>query len=174
MDFTQIIKTIAPWIGTAIGGPFGDIAVDAACSIFGLSDKTTDSLKKAISGATPEQLKALKDADQTFALKMQELGFAQVKDLEQISMEDRKSARDLLVQIRSWVPAALSVMVTLGYFGVLSCMLFGHTQGADQQVMNIMLGSLTTAWATVLAFWFGTTSNSAQKTELIAKAPPVS
>ena len=173
MNFTQIIKTIAPWIGTAIGGPFGSIAVETACSIFDLSDKTEDSLKKAISGASTEQLKALKDADQTFALKMQELGFNQIKDLEQVAAEDRKSARDLLVQIRSWVPAALSILITVGYFGVLFFLLFGETKGMDPQVMMLMVGSLTTAWATVLAFWFGTTSGSAQKTELIAKSMPI-
>ena len=173
MNFTQIIKTIAPWIGTAIGGPFGSIAVETACSIFGLSDKTEDSLKKAISGASPEQLKALKDADQPFALKMQELGFNQVKDLEQVAAEDRKDARGLLVQIRSWVPAALSVVITLGFFLLLLGMMTDNLSIKDSQALLILLGSLATAFAQVMNFWFGTTSNSSRKDDIIAQAQPV-
>ena len=68
MDFTTIIKTVAPWIGTALGGPLGGMAVTAAANALGLSDKTTEGLKTALSGATPEQLLALKEADQAFQL----------------------------------------------------------------------------------------------------------
>ena len=81
MDFTTLFKTVAPWIGTALGGPLGGMAVEAVASAFGLGDKTTDAIKTAIGGATPEQMLALKNADQTFALQMQELGFKQVNDL---------------------------------------------------------------------------------------------
>ena len=173
MNFLSIIKTVAPWIGTALGGPLGGMAVEAACSALGLSEKTESSLKNALSGATSEQILALKNADHEFSLRMQELGYDQIKDLEKIAMEDRKDARNLLVQIRSWVPAVLSVLITLGYFGVLGAMLAGVTKDLNQQVLNIMLGSLTTAWASVLAFWFGTTAGSGQKTEMIAKSMPI-
>ena len=39
--------------------------------------------------------------------------------------------------------------------------------------MLMMLGSLTTGWGVVMAFWFGTTSDSGRKTELLAQAPAV-
>jgi len=35
-----------------------------------------------------------------------------------------------------------------------------------------MLGSLSTAWGMVMAFWFGTTAGSAQKNELLANSMP--
>ena len=36
----------------------------------------------------------------------------------------------------------------------------------------IMLGSLGTAWGAVMAFWFGSTHGSAEKTRLLAASPP--
>jgi hypothetical protein len=172
MDFTQIIKTVAPWIGTALGGPLGAMAVTAAANALGLADSTADAIKTAISGATPEQLLALKEADQNFALQMQSLGFKQIADLEAIAAGDRKDARELLKTTRSWVPAALSGGVTVGYFAVLIGLTSGVLKVEDSQAMLMMLGSLTTAWGVVMAFWFGTTADSGRKTELLAQASP--
>lgn len=30
MDWKTVVKTVSPWIGTALGGPLGGIAVEAA------------------------------------------------------------------------------------------------------------------------------------------------
>lgn len=173
MDWTTIVRTVAPWIGTALGGPLGGMAVEAAANALGISDKTTDAVKQALAGVTPEQMLALKKADQDFALQMQALGFKQITDLETIAAGDRKSARDMQVTTRSPIPAVLSVLVTLGYFGVLVGMMTGTLKTADSQALLLMLGSLSTGWGVVMAFWFGTTAGSSRKTELLAQAPPV-
>lgn len=173
MSFTDIIKTVAPWIGTALGGPLGGMAVEAAANALGLSDKTTDAVKSALSGATPEQMLALKKADQEFSLQMQALGFKQVTDLEAIAAGDRKDARDMQRSVRSPVPAVLSISVTVGYFGILAGMMTNVLKVSDSQALLLMLGSLSTAWGMVMAFWFGTTRGSEVKTELLAKAPAV-
>ena len=169
MDWKSVIGTVAPWIATAISGPLGGLAVSAAADALGLSDKTTAALKTAISGATPEQMLALKQADQAFALEMQKLGFKQVADLEAIAAGDRKDARDMSKTTRSPVPALLSILVTCGYFGVLIGMMTDTLKVSDSQALLIMLGSLGTAWGGVMAFWFGTTAGSQHKNELIAK-----
>jgi hypothetical protein len=171
MDWKNIIATVAPWIGTALGGPLGGMAVEAAANALGLSDKTADAVKGAIMGASPETLLALKEADQSFALQMQALGFQNLKDMEAIAAADRDSARDMMTATRSWVPAALSGFVTIGYFTILIGLMSGKLEISDSQAMLLMLGSLTTAWGVVMAFWFGTTADSGRKTELLAKAP---
>jgi hypothetical protein len=173
MDWKAIVGTVAPWIGTALGGPLGGMAVEAAANALGLSEKTTDAVKAAISGATPEQMLALKQADQNFALQMQALGFKQVTDLEALAAGDRKDARAMQVSKPSPVPAVLSIGVTLGYFGILVGMMLGALKVSDSQALLLMLGSLSTAWGAVMAFWFGTTRDSGRKTELLAQAPPV-
>lgn len=173
MDFPAIIKTVAPWIGTALGGPLGGMAVGAIADALGLSDQTVDAVKTAISGATPEQMLALKKADQDFAVQMQALGFKQVTDLESLAVADRKDARTMQVAKPSPVPALLSLLVTAGYFGILVGMMAGGLNIHDSEAMLLMLGSLTTAWGAVMAFWFGTTRDSSRKTEIIAKSNPV-
>lgn len=172
MDWKTIVSTVAPWIGTALGGPLGGMAVEAAANALGISEKTTDAVKQALSGATPEQMLALKKADQDFALQMQALGFKQVTDLEALAAGDRKDARAMQVSKPSPVPALLSVGVTLGYFGILVGMMLGALKVNDSQALLLMLGSLSTAWGAVMAFWFGTTRDSGRKTELLAQAPP--
>ena len=173
MDWTTIVRTVAPWIGTALGGPLGGMAVEAAANALGISDKTTDAVKQALGGATPEQMLALKKADQDFAVQMQALGFKQVTDLESLAVADRKDARTMQVAKPSPVPALLSLLVTAGYFGILVGMMAGGLNIHDSEAMLLMLGSLTTAWGAVMAFWFGTTRDSSRKTEIIAKSNPV-
>jgi len=168
MNWTDIIKTVAPWIGTALMGPLGGLAVEAAASALGVSEKTTDAVKQALGGATPEQMLALKQADQQFSLQMQALGFKQVADLEAIAADDRKDARAMHAAVRSKVPAILSILVTVGYFGILLGMMLGHLKVSDSSALLLMLGSLSTGWGVVMAFWFGTTNDSGRKTEMLA------
>ena len=172
MDWKKVVATVAPWIGTAMGGPLGGAAVGAVANALGLSDKTEASLKAALSGVTPEQMLALKTADQIFAKQMQEIGFKQISDMEAIAANDRKDARDMQKVTRSWVPATLSLVVTSGYFGILVGILNGKFSVSDSQALLLMLGSLSTAWGLVMAFWFGTTADSGRKTELLAKSTP--
>lgn len=173
MEWGAIIKTVAPWIGTALTGPLGGLAIEAAANALGVSDKTADAVRQAVQGVTPEQMLALKQADQQFAMQMQALGFKQVSDLEAIAAGDRKDARDLQRSTRSPVPALLSVLVTAGYFGILIGMMMEELKVNDSQALLIMLGSLSTAWGMVMAFWFGTTRGSADKTDIIARSQPV-
>lgn len=172
MDWTKLVSTVAPWIGTALGGPLGGMAVEAAANALGLSDKTVDSVKQALAGATPEQMLALKKADQDFALQMQTLGFKQIADMEALAAGDRKDARSMQVSKPSPVPALLSIGVTLGYFGILIGMMLGWLKVDNSQALLLMLGSLGTAWGAVMAFWFGTTRDSGRKTELLAQSTP--
>lgn len=173
MDWKALVGTVAPWLGTALGGPLGGMAVEAIGGALGLQEKTVDSVKQALAGVTAEQMLAIKNADQAFAVRMQELGFKQVTDLENIAAADRKDARDMQRTVRSPIPAILSILVTSGYFGVLVGMMVGWLKVSDSQALLLMLGSLGTAWGMVMAFWFGTTSDSGRKTELIAQANPV-
>lgn len=173
MDLKDVMGKVAPWLAAAAAGPAGlaGMAVKTIAEVLGAP--ADGDLTAALAGATPEQLKALKLADLDFKLKMQELGFKQVTDLEAIAAGDRKDARAMQSASRSRVPALLSFIVTLGYFGVLAGMLAGWLKASDSQALLLMLGSLSTAWGMVMAFWFGTTSDSGRKTDLLAKAQPI-
>lgn len=173
VDWQSIVKTVAPWIGTALGGPLGGMAVEAAASAMGLGDKTTDALKQALGGATPEQMLALKQADQTFAVQMRALGFKQVADLEAIAAGDRKSARDMQTSLRSVVPALLTWFLIGAFVGTLVALFTIDVPVANRDVMVYMVGQLSGFAAAAVAFWLGTTRQSENKTGLLAKAGPI-
>lgn len=172
MDWQGLLKTIAPWIGTAIGGPLGGMAVTAAANALGLSSTTTDALKTALSGMTPEQSLALKAADNDFQVHMQQLGFDHIEKLESLNVDDRKDARAMQVATKSVVPAMLAGLTTVGFFGILGGMLASWFKVSESQALLIMLGSLQTGWTMVMAYYFGSSAGSARKDELAAGAAP--
>jgi hypothetical protein len=172
MDYLTVIKTVAPWIGTALGGPLGGMAVEAAANALGLSEKTTEAIKGAVSGAGPEQLLALKQADQAFALQMKALDFKSVADLEAIAAGDRDSARKMQTSTQSFVPALLTCFVVATFTATLILLLKFDVPGTNRDIVVYMIGQLSGGFTSALAFWLGTTRDSSRKTELLAAAPP--
>jgi plasmid maintenance system antidote protein VapI len=168
MEWQNIVKTVAPWIGTAIGGPLGGMSVEAIANALGVSEKTTERIQQAIQGMTPAEALALKKADQDFALQMRSLGYKNVADLEKIAADDRDSARKMQMSTRSMMPALLTCGVGLT-FGTVLLVLFKHEiPDNNRDVVVYMCGQLAAAFAGCLAFWTGTTRQSENKTEIIA------
>lgn len=173
MDWTSLIKTVAPWIGTAIGGPLGGMAVEAVANALGVSEKTTDAVRQALTGVTPEQMLALKQADQAFALQMQALGFKQVTDIEAIAAGDRDSARKMQMGTQSRVPALLTCFVVGAFTTTLILLLKFDVPQTNRDIVVYMIGQLSGGFTSALAFWLGTTRESGRKTELIAQSTPI-
>ncbi len=172
MDMTTVLKTVAPWLGTAMGGPLGGMALGFIADKLGLSEKTEEAVKAALSNADPEQMLLLKTADQDFALKMQALGFTNVENIAKLDNEDRNSARDREIKVGDNTPKILAYATTIGFFGVLSAIMFYDIPSNNEVTMNIMLGSLGTAWAGVMAYYYGANSGSNRTKELLAGATP--
>lgn len=168
MDFTWL-KTLAPTVATALGGPLAGIAVKAIGSAFGMSEPTMESVEKVLKQGmlAPEDLMRLQAAE----FELQKIEKEQKFKFAELEAADRRSARDMQIQTRSPVPALLSIGVTMGYFGILGTMLAGMVKPEDSQALLLMLGSLSTAWGMVMSFWFGTTRSSEVKTDIIARAP---
>jgi hypothetical protein len=169
------VGKFAPMLGAAVGGPFGAAAGAIISNVLGTKDASPESLATAIKTGTitGEQIVALKLAEQDFSLKMKELDINSVKDLEALAGKDRDSARNMQIQTKSWVPPALATLITLGFFGLLSFLLRREIPQGSKDVLNVMLGSLGSAWLSVVAFYFGTTANSQTKTEMIYKSTPI-
>lgn len=169
-DWKKLLGTVAPLVGTALGGPLGGVAASFVADKLGLSDKTVAAVTDALKDGklTPDQIAQLKQSEIEFQkfLKTNEI------DLEKVHAADRDSARKMLMATGSYVPATLTFLVTIGYFTTLFGMLYGWFKASDSQVMLIMLGQLGTAWGVTIAFWFGTTKNSQDKTNLLANSAP--
>jgi molybdopterin-guanine dinucleotide biosynthesis protein A len=148
------------------------MAVEAAANALGLGDKTVDAVKQALSGVTPEQMLALKTADQTFALQMQALGFKQVADMEAIAAGDRDSARRMQTAKPSPVPALLTCFVVGAFTATLVLLLKFDVPATNRDIVVYMIGQLSGGFTSALAFWLGTTRDSGRKTELLAQSSP--
>jgi hypothetical protein len=170
-DWKALVKSIAPSIGTALGGPLGGIAGMALSKALGMSGdsiKDDAALAAAVQGASPDQLLALKKADQDFALQMEKLGFENVEALEAIAAGDRASARDREIKTGDWTPKVLGLIITIGFFGLLTYLLRREPPAGSRDILNIMLGSLGSAWIGVVTYYFGSSAGSARKTELMS------
>lgn len=159
----NVVRTVAPALATAIGGPLGGMAYRAiSAALSGSEDTPEEELAQAVARATPDQLLALKKAEQDFTARMKELDI----DLERIASEDRSSARNREIKTKDWTPRILAATVTIGYFGTLFWML-SHGVPKDSEVLVYMLGVLGTAWGMVMGYYFGSSSGSQEKNAMI-------
>lgn len=154
MDWKQIVGTVAPWIGTALTGPLGGLAVSAVADALGLTDKTEDAIKQAIAGATPEQMLAIKQADQAFGARMQELGFANQQALEKIAAEDRASARARESATGDKTQRNLAYMLVGGALIVGAGLLFGGVK-VDSALAGAVIGYLFNEAGAASSYYFG-------------------
>ena len=171
MDFTSLLKTVAPFLGTALGGPLGALAVTTATQALGLSDQTAEGLKNALAGASSVDLLALKKADQDFQVTLKTLDIKSLTDLETIAAGDRASARSMAVATQSSVPRNLTYFLTAGMTALMGALILKGIP--DSGVVQLLLGNYVTAWLGSTVYWFGTSNSSAAKTQLLAKADAI-
>ena len=169
MDLSKIgnlLGQLAPTIATAIGGPIAGMAVKALAGALGLSqDASSEDVETALINATPEQLAAIKKVDADFKVQMKELDI----DLEKIAAGDRDSARNMQMHTNDWIPRAMAVMVTFGFFGILTWLLTKGVPPTGSETLIYMLGALGTAWTGIVQFYFGSSAGSKAKTDAMVQ-----
>lgn len=149
----SFLSTLLPTIGNLLGGPLGGAAVEAAAKALGMSDATADKVQKALTSGnlSADQIAALQAADLQLKTRMAELGI----DAEKLAQADRASAREMQTQSGSWVPSTLAIGVTVGYFTILVGLMSHKFEIANSEGLTLLLGSLTTAWGSIVAFYYG-------------------
>jgi hypothetical protein len=157
------LKTIAPTVATALGGPLAGMAVSAIAKAIGCSP---DEVQDVISSGklTAEQVASIQLAELELKKQAQSMNL----DFAKLIAEDKKSARDMQIATKSWIPPVMALGVTCGFFGILFGLMYGQIQHAPQ--IDIMLGSLGTAWTGIISFYFGSSAGSQAKTELLRQA----
>ena len=159
------LKMIAPTIATAVGGPFGTMAYGLIAHELGVSPEEAKSTIEA-GKLTADQIASVQLAEVQIKAKAQELNL----DFAQLVVADRKSAREMQAQTRSYIPAVLAISVTIGFFGILIGMMTETFKTSD--ALMLMLGSLGTAWTGIIAFYFGSSAGSQAKDDLLHQSSP--
>lgn len=172
-DWKSLVSTIAPTIATAFGGPLAGVATTAISNaVLGKPDGTDEELNNVLVSTSPETLVKIKEADEKFKIRMQELSI----DLDRISFENVKDARNREIEIAKLqkpdhTPKILAYLAVGGFFAVLYA-LFVRTipEGLPRDAFLVLLGTLTKIVGDLYNYYFGSSSGSARKTDMLQDA----
>jgi hypothetical protein len=166
LDWRSVVSTVAPALGSALGGPLGGLAAKSiAQALLGRPEAADDELAQAVQNATPEQLLALKKADNDFKVQMRQMDI----DLERLAEGDRDSARRREAEVRGWANPVLAAIVISGFFGVVGYIVASRAQlsGEAGAVIGTVVGYVSAKADQVIAYYFGSSLGSARKDETI-------
>ena len=175
IDIKKIIGTAAPWLATALGGPLAGQAVSAIANAMGLKpDSKIEDIQKALAAGqlTGDQLVAMKQAELQFQQAMQQAGFADTEKLASIAEQDRDSARQREAKVMDWTPRVLAYLIVGSFIGVVVCTLAGWSR-VDSVLAGTLIGYLSAKCEQIVAYYFGSSAGSAEKTALLAQAQPI-
>ena len=154
MKLGGLLKSLAPTIASAAGGPMAGMAVKMAASKLGLPESTTANEIEDLIERQPERAVALKQADEDFKNRIKEMEI----DLESFKteVEDRKDARQNFAA--DWTPKVFSILSLLLYgCFVMIVTLLPHDQN-DETIISLVLGQLSGILGTAAAFFYGGSS----------------
>lgn len=162
-----VVASVAPALATAFGGPLAGIAAAAVSdALVGKPNATEAEVVTALQAGGAEALIKLKEADNKFRLDMERLGI----DLERIHQEDRSSARDREVKSGdSWTPRILAGLVVSAWIAVQWFLLNNIVPGEMRELVARVLGTLDAALTMVLAYYFGSSAGSREKTQIMGR-----
>ena len=172
MDWLGTLKSLAPTVASALAGPLGGVAVSAIGGLLGVTDATQDKIADAIQSGqmTPEQISQLKALELQYQNDEKERGFKYAE----LVFKDRDSAREANVQGGTqrhlfW----LSLTLLSATLGCEMLVLFkGYPASASEIIVGRVLGLMDSVALMVLAYWYGSSNGSSQKSELLARNLP--
>lgn len=167
-----VLGHLAPTIATALGGPLAGMGTKVLTDMLMPDEdvkgmKARDVKKKlavAILGGDTEGLARLRQADNDFQLKLDENNIK----IEEIHAGDRDSARKREMVVKDSMPAILAIILTVLFGGALIALFVCPIPKGNETQINIMLGSLGTAWIGAMVYYFGSSRGSKRKTEAMA------
>jgi len=165
MNWKDIVSTVAPVLGVALGGPFGGLAGKMIQEALGVDSE--DAAVQLIQ-SSPDALAKVKELELTFKTKMRELGIQE----EQLHAQDRDSARKLAIAKGSGFQAFLTIVFMAGYFSLFYLFFSGVEMVLNdwqRGQVGILIGVLTAAIPQLMAFWFGSSKGSADKNAMLNK-----
>lgn len=150
-DWKSFVIRIAPTLGSVLQGPLSGVAVAflAGKLLDGPVDDQDAALSEVIGTQTPEMLAKLIALDGEFKASLGAL------NIDESILRDVANAREREMTLRDRTPAVLAACVTAGLFAIIFMLIFVPIPADSMNIVNIMLGSLSTAWMTVISYYFG-------------------
>jgi len=161
------LKSIAPTIATALGGPLAGMAVEALSKAIGVDPSEVQNTINS-GKMTADQIASLQTAELALKARAQEMGL----DFEKLAVADRTSARQMQISTQSYVPPTLSIMIVMAWAIVQWFLLTHIIDGSMRELVARVLGTLDGALMLVLSFYFGSSAGSQAKDDLLHKSSP--
>ena len=149
LGLLNVVPHLVKGLKGGLGGAVKSVLSSAGVNMDG--DNPEKGLKNYIKHATPEQLAAIKVADNQFKLDMERLGI----DLAKIAAEDRSNARAMQVNTRSKLVPFLALFIIMACFGLAAFLFFKNIPSANRDLINIFFGLLVGYAGNVVTFYFG-------------------
>ena len=144
----NIVGAVAPTIGTALGGPMGNMAMGKIAEVLGVSNDQK-SIQQAIQNATPEQMLELKKAEQSFEVQMKELDV----DVYKLEVADTQDARSKFS--KDWTARIMGVATVGGFLAYIFLVTLQPPEQNSEALINLVLGYLGGLASAVISFYFG-------------------
>ena len=145
-----VIGTVAPSLGTALGGPMGGMAANLVTKALGIDAKSSPKqMQAAVEKATPEQLAALKKVETEFEVRMKELDV----DLFKLETADVQEARNAFKG--DWTPKVFGLVALFGFVGYIFLVTLHPPSENSDTIVSLVLGYLGGLVSGISSFYFG-------------------
>lgn len=156
-NLLTLLKSVAPALATAVGGPLGGAAVSMIADKLGLDDKTVEGVTQALI-ADPSKLTKLKEMELEFA---------------KIDAQDRDSARHREIEmaksdvhfVTKNITSILAIGILTGSLIIAMLVFFVDFPDSQENILIFVLGSLFSIATQVVSYYFGSSQGSKDKTD---------
>lgn len=149
----SLLKTLAPTVASAAGGPMAGMAVKMVAAKLGVPEASADKIEEILQ-THPEKAVLVQQADGEFKDRIREMEI----DLESFKAEvdDRKDAREKFSDDPT--PKLFAMFALLGFLGYVFMVTIQPPDANDDAVVNLILGYLGGLVSGISAFFFGGTN----------------
>ncbi len=168
-DWKKTLGTVAPGIATMLGGPLAGMAITAVMGGLGIKstgDLSQDEelLSQKVQGMTPADAIKLKEIETSLAIEMKKAGV----DIFRIEVADRESARKRERDVGSLMVNILAFIIVGAFIAVVWRVLFSGAT-IESVLAGTLIGYLSAKTEQVVAYFFGSSKGSKEKTTLLGK-----
>tara|TARA_R100000231_G_scaffold135719_1_gene110389 strand:+ start:558 stop:1037 length:480 start_codon:yes stop_codon:yes gene_type:complete len=149
----NLVGAVAPTLGTALGGPMGNIAGSMIADVLGCANNPK-AIQNAVQNATPEQMLELKQAEQDFELQMKELEV----DVYKLETEEKQHARSMFS--KDWTARIIGLVTIGGFLGYIFLVTLQPPEQNSEALINLVLGYLGGLASAIISFYFGASHTS--------------
>jgi len=162
-DLKSVVGKAAPVVGTLLGGPAGAAVGGLVAAALG-TDNTPDAVSAALIG-NPDAIVKLQELQTNAKVQLQQL--AVTAEANRLADVQNARARQT-ANPKDYTPQCLAAGVTVGFFCVLGAVMLADLPQGVHDLLLVMVGALQTAWTAIISYYFGSSKESANKTQMIA------